>query len=252
MATRDFLLELAKYAFTGLATFGASALYTQYQLEPKRNISVIPLSIETLDSCDVGPAELEDASKRSLTNAGDYNSYLQALSKSRPPSGHWIVQKRLVPEELLPQLETDRVLKCSGRDKDNHPDPRYNTFLVLQAAVVMEQPNAYLLKRSCSLTYEGEKIPLNAFAEAIELRPLGGGAVSAEPEALMVRGTNNLILQYDTRNADQINQKAFANLISSKEPVDLSLRCTVVHAAGGSIEIGGERLHQIKAPLSLR
>lgn len=235
MDRRELFAELAKFCATGIVAFGASVVYTDYRLAPRNNVSVIPLSIEKITSCDVDESRL-DATLKAIDSPpasalqDPYGSYLRAMVKSRSPLTRWIVQERLVPGEFLPRLKDEGILRCSKGGDKAASDLRYNTFLVVQAALIVNQPTAYILRRSCWLRYGNTNIPVSAATDAVPVRMLGDMTIAMAPQTYVFRETGSLILQYDTTRADEIDETTFGQLMVSKS-TDVDVQCMVIQPA---------------------
>lgn len=238
--------HIVKFVITGLLAFVASATYTSCQLAPTRNVAIVPLSIQTLESCEVNEARRPRGHvDKSVVE------YLRALDESPPPeAGRRVVQRRFLAPEVFGKLQKLGFFVCADNDWTGQLDPRF-TFLLVHAAVLVDRPSPYLLKRSCTLRHAGEAIPLTVFAEAVQLRTLGGFPVTAQPEAFPVRDATSVVLQYDTRDAARVNKVAFRQLAGSKGKVALTVSCSVVLPSAGEQEIGGARTYEVKAPSSI-
>ena len=100
---------------------------------------------------------------------------------------------------------------------------------ILHVAVLLNHPSVYVLKRSCSVWYQGAKMDLNISDKEIPITDIPG--IKTTPEILLIQQTQPLYLLYDTQGAAQIHQPTFTNLATAKS-VDLAIRCTVVHDQG--------------------
>jgi hypothetical protein len=240
MNGRGLAWDLGKYVLTGVLSFIAALVYTEFRLKPVRNVSLVPLTMERHDTCDVKHQKLSEAIQRlGADTAGapqedSYASYLKAL-QSQPPAGdtkRWVVLKNLAPQELVPQLVQEGIFQCEHRDPNNQRDWRYNTFLVVQVAVLLHEPTAYVFKRSCSLSYQGAEIPLRASMEEISITALA--SIKTDPEMLVVGQTRALFLRYDTQEADQIQQGKFTDLVKKmdEKKVEVIIKCTVIQEEG--------------------
>ena len=242
MTSSGVIQDFGKYLLTGVISFIASFGYTEYRFEPTRNVSLVPISIsfETSGACTVDPTKLNDAIKRidpsgttsSPSQSDSYKSYLIALSSNVSK----LVLKENVPVELLPRLENERVLIC------NQEVPPYATFS-LEAAALFDQPTAYLLKRSCSVLYQGVEIPIRASAQANSTI----GRVT-ELETVPIRETGNLIFHYDERRKDRMKEKKFIEMKEkvSREGIELSVKCHVISPYNDK-EIGGQRSYLVSS-----
>jgi hypothetical protein len=233
-------LEFAKFAVTSVISVVISAVYTEIRTDPGRNIDLVPLSVARQASCRIDHTRLkEKAPKEIVADAGSYAGYLQALDASM--LGKPAVAERLVPHKHKDKLKDDGVLACSN------PDLRYSTFLLVQAGFVLDEPAVYLLKRSCRLRYDSKEIPLTAAPREVEIRSLDD-AMGAEPEAMTLKETSNVVFRYDTRDAESVDRAAFEHLLSDDAKTrQISLRCTVV-LPDSEVEVGGHRPYSVKAP----
>jgi hypothetical protein len=159
-----------------------------------------------------------------------------------------VVLKKAVPEGLPTQLEEEKIFSCSRHDPNGKPELQYNTFLVLQVAVVFNAPTTYVLRRSCSISYEQDgKLPMSLSIEAVPVVRLGDNSTSGvEPEILVIREAGSLILLYDTEQADQVNQNEFAQLVQKmrEKEIELGIDCVVLNPE--DISIGGSKRFRVK------
>lgn len=246
MTLRDFIPDFGNL-LTGIitfaVTFAASSYYTNLQLEPGRNMSLVPHMI-TIDSvkeaCIVDRNKLKDTIERlgsvkatlfPPTQTYDYELYLKALSSG---DAGFQITKRNVPEELLPQLEKEGILNCNQQGYEYPP-------FTLQTAVLLDQPTAYLLERSCELVYEDAKIPIRASTSVQPLVP----STEPEQEMLAIRETRNLMFYYDMRKLNEEDERTkqaeFNKWLEGKHSVDLSIKCKVVDSEENYKSIGGKR-----------
>jgi hypothetical protein len=191
-----FAEDFGKYLVTGIVTFGASLVYTEYRLLPGHNVNLVPLSIsfeKANIACAVDRKKLTNSishirSSDSLSSPSQsvpYDSYIKALSKEVRAST--TVLRELVPENLLKQLEDEQILTC------NQPAPEGST-LALEAAALFEQPTTYLLKRSCFMVYRDVNIPIRV--------SIGVGSTNhqdTEPDTVSIRETGQLFFSYDQK-----------------------------------------------------
>jgi hypothetical protein len=237
MEGRGVLGELVKYVLTGVLSFIAALGYTEWRLKPGRNVSLVPLAMERHDTCKVNFDELRSKTPTANTNVSqedDYTLYLKALIKD---SGQGVLLKKIVPTQLLPRLEEDKILSCERPDPDHSPDILKNTILIVHVAVLLNDPTAYVFTRSCSLDLpeskaEKKPIPLRASIEEI---PLSAPAtIKTDPVILVIEKTRVLILHYDLRDADNAPQNKFTELVKKmdKGKVDVILTCSVIHSDG--------------------
>jgi hypothetical protein len=259
--------DLGKYVITAMVSFVTSFLYTEYRLGPEHNVSLVPLVMEKQDACEVDGGKLKEVLQQLPTDPKPdpkevlqqlpmdpkpdpkeepqknytYRSYLEALEQQRPmDKTRQVIDKRLILEEHFLRLQDDQVLKCEDRDPVGKSDLRYFTFLTVQVAVFLNEPFAYVLKRSCSLGYLKEEIPLRASLE--EISPTSLGKIEVEPEILVIEKTRPLILTYDMRGADNIRRAAFDDLLKkmAEGKVDVTIKCTVVQTKGEKPIGGGQ------------
>lgn len=239
------LEELGKYFLTaaisvitsGAISFITSRVYTEYLLDPKHNVRLVPFSFDMENSalaCTVEQNKLAgrikniDRSKStsSLPQPGTYEFYLTQILASN------LVLKEYVPDQFLQQLEEEGILSC------NQQIPRGNSF-TLEAATLFGQPTPYLLKRSCSMLYQGVKIPILVSASPEINSDL---AISNTPNIILIRETRRLVFTYDESHADTIAKNKLSELVRrrvGKEDIELSVRCSVIDPYK-EIEIGGE------------
>lgn len=241
MPWSTFKEDLGKYLVTGVITFIASLAYTEYQLAPRRNMTLVPLSIKLENSnlaCTVDQEKLTDSIKRidasetapSLPQSDTYESYLKILSSSK------LVLKEFVPPRFLPQLEKKQILLCDQQVERG-------AAFTLETAALLDQSTHYLLRRSCSMLYQGVEIPIRASADA---KSTNHGVT--EPETLLIRETASLIFSYDGRREGNITKNKFVELVQkvSKEDIELSVKCRVI-SSDNDIEIGGRRPYRVGA-----
>ena len=162
----DIGSDFLKYALTACISFAASLLYTNYRLAPGHNITLLPLSVtlpKSNDVCDINQANLRAAIQRSnaaTTTAGQlapqpdsYEFYLTALRSAPAP----YVRKENVPPLFLADLEKEKILSC-----DRQVDAGAGASV--ETAALLDEPTRYLMRRSCSMAYEGVEIPIRASA----------------------------------------------------------------------------------------
>ena len=221
------LQELLKYTLTGIIAFGASVFYTNYQLEPARNITLVPISILNPNSkiaCTVDQNEL-NAKLESLTRdkaergeplhakSNTYEYYLRTLSTYER------VLEEYVPPMFLSTLKEDGILDCNDRASG----------VTVEAAAILEEKVPYLMRRSCFISYDGAKIPIR----------VSGGASNNE-QTFLVGETRNLLFYYDENKGNEATERQFAQLakeVAEKE-VKLSVTCHVI-GTDKEKEIGG-------------
>jgi hypothetical protein len=238
MGWPELAWDIGKYVLTGLLSFIAALAWTEFRLRPARNVSLVPLLMEKHSVCRVDSQKLSETIRRLGLDTADpseedsYALYLKALWTSAEESRKWVVQKRLVPQDVIPQLDQDGVLTCELLDPNKQQDYRYHTFLVVQVAVLLNEPIAYVFRRSCTLLYQGEEIPLRASVEEVPLSELHG--FRTDPEILVIGQTRTIFLQYDTQEADRIHQDKFTDLIKKmdEKKVEVTIRCTVIQERG--------------------
>lgn len=250
MTLVDFIQDFGKYLLTGLVTFAASSFYAEHQIEPRRNVSLVPLLISIdidKEACIVDRNKLKDAielvgpAEATSSPIRTYESYVKALSSEDLGSQ---ILKSNVPVELLTQLEKEGILNCKKQDS------QYTVF-TLQTAALLDQPTTYILKRSCQLVYEDEIIPIRAST----------GTSGGVTELLTIRETINLIFHYDMGKLVEIEQTKFNKLLRSMNThrtstklravqegmssVELSVKCFVI-SPEENIEIGGQRIYPVE------
>jgi hypothetical protein len=244
--------DLGKYVITAIVSFVTSFFYTEYKLRPEHNVSLVPLVMEKQDACEVDGGKLKEVlqqlppdptpdPKEEPQKNHTYRSYLVALEQQRPmDKTRQVIDKRLILEEHILRLQDDQVLKCVYRNPVGQSDLRYFTFLTVHVALFLNEPFAYVLKRSCSLGYEHEEIPLRASLE--EIPPTTPGKIEVEPEILIIEKTRPLILTYDMRGADNIRKAPFDDLLKkmTEGKVDVTIKCTVVQTRGEKPIGGGQ------------
>jgi hypothetical protein len=203
MTWSTFAEDFGKYLLTGAITFIASLTYTEYRIEPRHNVTLVPLSIKVETSnlaCTVDQEKLTDSIKHidasaSLPQSDTYESYLKILASSK------LVLKEFVPPKFLPQLEKQQILVCDQQV------PRGATF-TLETAALLDQPTQYLLRRSCSMLYQDVEIPIRASTDAKSTNHW-----TTEPETLPLRETRSLMFSYDEGRGNKITQNKFVELV---------------------------------------
>jgi hypothetical protein len=244
MEWQELRRDLGKYVITAIVSFVTSFLYTEYRLRPEHNVSLVPLVMEKQDACEVDGGKLKEVlqqlpldpkpdPKEEPQKKYTYRSYLEALEQQRPiDKPRQVIDKRLILEEHSLRLQDDQVLKCGYRDPVGRADLRYFTFLTVHVALFLNEPFAYVLKRSCSLGYQQDEIPLRASLE--EIPPSTLGKIEVEPEILIIEKTRPLILTYDMRGADNVRRPAFDDLLKkmTEGKVNVTIKCTVVQTKG--------------------
>lgn len=233
-STSALALDFLKYALTACVSFGASLLYTNYRLEPRHNVTLLPLSVtlpKSSDVCDVNQTNLKAAIQQAkdanpivgiAPQTDSYEFYLTLLSASS------YVRKELVPPSFLADLERDNILTCE-RQIDT------NTGASLESAALLDQPTKYLMRRSCSMLYENVEIPIRASAQR---KSTEFGTV--EPDTLLIDETSNIMFSFDQRRASDLTQNKFDKLMQKlrEKEVPLSIKCQVI-AADNEVEVGG-------------
>jgi hypothetical protein len=204
---------------------------------------------ESRESCDVDRQKLQEAMEKigppeaSFPLLPTRESYLRALSKLPPirNASRWVVLKNEVPgESLLTQLEQEKIFSCSRFDPNGRQEFHYNTFLILNVALFLNEPHTYILRRSCSMLYENEKIPIFPSIKEVPVVGFGDSSINVEPQIMTIRETGSLIFQYDTRQADQVNQNKFAQLVQKmrEREVEVGIDCVVLRPEEVSIGAG--------------
>jgi hypothetical protein len=236
--------DFGKFALTAIVSFVASLLYTEYRVKPEHNVNLVPLVMQKYDACEVNGKKLKEVlddlpseDEEEGLQKGTYRSYLQTLEiekASRTDKSRMLVEKEFIPEAHFAQLEQDEILKCVFLDPDGKPDLRYHTFLVVHVALFINEPFAYVLRRSCSLGYKNKEIPLRAYLEELPQKTLGKSEAGLAPEILIIEKTRPLVLTYDMKEAGEVDPRSFAELTKKMDEgkVDVTIKCIVVEDRG--------------------
>src|SRR5262245_45064472 len=121
MTKTEIATEFGKYAITGIISFLASLAYTNFRIEPGRNVSLVPLYIEKRESCEVAEEKLKVAYDalggvdKSPPAKHSYEYYLRNLYELRDrddETNRHVIFKNAVPPEFVARLEKEQIFKC--------------------------------------------------------------------------------------------------------------------------------------------
>ena len=227
--------EILKYVITGLLTgllsFLASCWYTNRQLEPQRNITLVPISISSPSSkpaCKVDQDKLKNeleridkdkAGREEPIKVSPYESYLKALSSYK------YTLEEYVPPEFLSVLKKDGILiNCNVTAHG----------LTMEAGALLAEQFPYLMQRSCFISYKKAIIPIR---------------VPSEEQTFFVGQSRNLVFHYDADEGNETAEGQFFELAkeAAEKEVKISVTCHVigpdtVKPIGGQVyPIGGAK-----------
>ena len=133
-----------------------------------------------------------------------------------------------MPPLFLADLEKEKILSC-----DRQVDAGAGASV--ETAALLDEPTRYLMRRSCSMAYEGVEIPIRASAAN---KSTEYGAV--EPDTLLIDETSNIMFSFDENRRSDAAERKFGKLMQElrEKEAELSIKCHVI-ASDNEVEIGG-------------